>query len=141
MRAARRDECSIHHRSSQPHGIRVAPKQAVGSRSGLSHDGLSTGKRRLTMRRLAILIAVVIGGLCLAQLFAYEDAHAATVDKPYLTVAQASAHKAPTIAQAKAILLAQYAPRRTESVTYCRRLRRTVNCTLTLRWQGEGIIA
>jgi hypothetical protein len=41
------------------------------------------------MRRLAILIAVVIGGLCLAQLFAYEDAHAATLHKPYLTMAHA----------------------------------------------------
>src|ERR1039458_9467739 len=88
MRAARRDECSIHHRSSQPHGIRVAPKQAVGSRSGLSHDGLSTGKRRLTMRCLATLTVAVLVSLAVP---AVASAHRHTTVSPIVAAQERAA--------------------------------------------------
>jgi hypothetical protein len=67
------------------------------------------------MRKLATLIAIL-----------------ATL----LLAAPAGAHKAPTTAQARAVLLNAYGR---ASVTHCRSRRHVTDCTLTLRWSGEGV--
>ncbi len=56
-----------------------------------------------------------------------------------LPAASAAAHpQAPTISQARRLLLDQNAPRRSERVTGCDRFERTVKCRLTLIFTGVG---